>query len=125
MTGQTNRQDDEIRQKSAYGPEDAARYSVFWYMSMKSACEVLRMPLCHSKAAAKGVSPGSILPMVEAVPDLSETCMSGNGAGPGFRSAKFRSDVLALLNGWYGQGTQGARTRAERFPDVRRRLPAL
>ena len=89
--------------KVGYNAEDAAKIYRFCYVSMMSVSGMMGAMLDPSMKSLAGEE------------DESLPCLS----------AKVPSDVLHLLNRWYGQGTQFARAPRTRFSDIQRRLPAL
>jgi hypothetical protein len=89
--------------KLGYAPKEAARLSKFCYVSMMS-----------------------VSGMMVAMLDPSMKSLAGDGdESPRCLSAGAPSDVLSLLNRWYGQDQGDALTPRTRFSEIQRRLPAL
>ena len=89
--------------KVGYNAEDAAKISKFCYVSMMSVSGMMGAMLDPSMKSLAGEEDESLL------------CLS----------AKAPSEVLPVLNRWYGLDTQDARIPAILCSDIQRRLPAL
>jgi len=89
--------------KIGYPAKEAARISRFCYISMMSVSGMMGAMLDPSMKSLAGEEDESLL------------CLS----------AKAPSEVLPVLNRWYGLDTQDARIPATLCSGIQRRLPAL
>jgi hypothetical protein len=89
--------------KLGYTPVEAARLSRFCYVSMMSVSGMMGAMLDPSMKSMAGDA------------DESPRCLS----------ERIPSEVLSILNRWYGLDQGCARSPITHFSDIQRRLPAL
>src|SRR5512137_582609 len=84
--------------KFRYVQKEAARLSVFCYISIMSMSGALLLSLNERRLSSRKESSGTVVSMTEAMVDPPQQSVAGNNERLPDLSFRARSDVLKLLN---------------------------